>query len=268
MKTFNKISLALFAVCSLGGSAAWAQFDNQAVRQERSQSRAQIRVAAPGQGQSLRQGVSQLQSTSQWDQQTWQQDGFQPSLRTQDEFEVPFQGGGQEQFQGGFEDGFPGQVSAQVQDQFLGQATGRRAVRVIESGPAQAFVGPPAVTCVAPPMHQPHVRLGFEGVITCHGMQIVQVVWNGHAQRIGLESGDVITHINGRRVTSLGVYQRLLQDAVVHDHGHVSLRIRNIRATWDPCAQRIVTRHLDLPHFGSPGVPASGGFPQQTFPGL
>ena len=100
---------------------------------------------------------------------------------------------------------------------------------------------------VAPPA-EPPVRLGFSGTITCEGMRVVNVIWGSYAQQLGLETGDIITHINGQKVTSLARYQQLLHYAVDHDHGHLVLRIKNVRAQWDPYAQTYVKRHIDLPH--------------------
>ncbi len=109
--------------------------------------------------------------------------------------------------------------------------------------------GQPPTTYIAPPAPpQPPIRLGFDGQITCEGMRVLNVQWGSFVKQIGLESGDIITHINGRKVTSLQRYQYLLRFAVENNHGHVDLRIKNVRANWDPYAQRYVQRHLDLPH--------------------
>lgn len=135
--------------------------------------------------------------------------------------------------------------------------------------PAQGFVQPPAQECiqppqqgyVAPPMPQPPVRLGFSGTMTCEGMRVVQVQYGSYAQQIGLEPGDIITHINGKKVRDLYTYQNLLRWAVDYNHGHVNLRIKNVRANWDPYAPTFVTRHLDLPHndyLPAGGTPVAG----------
>lgn len=121
-----------------------------------------------------------------------------------------------------------------------------------QQGQAQALVIGPGYQdpYVAPhPNPYPPIRLGFSGTITCEGMRIVNVNWGSLAQKIGLEPGDVITHINGQKVTSMGRYQQLLRYAVEHRHGHVDLRIKNVRANWDPYAPHYVVRHLDLPHY-------------------
>lgn len=119
---------------------------------------------------------------------------------------------------------------------------------------------------VAPaPMPQPPVQLGFSGTITCEGMRVVSVVCGSYAEQLGLESGDIITHINGQKVRDLYTYQSLLVHAVQYDHGHLDLRIKNVRANWDPYAARYVQRHIDLPHDHYDVIVPAGS---QVTPGL
>lgn len=73
-------------------------------------------------------------------------------------------------------------------------------------------------------------KLGFHGrLIPGVGMQVVSVNFGGVAHREGLETGDIIVEINGRRIMHEFDYERALVDAAVYSYGQVSLLVRNIR---------------------------------------
>lgn len=79
----------------------------------------------------------------------------------------------------------------------------------------------------------PAPRLGFTGqMIYGYGMKVLSVAWGTPAQRIGLETGDVIVRINGRQIRSQFDYDQALRDAATYNGGQVNLLVRNVRFDW------------------------------------
>ena len=93
--------------------------------------------------------------------------------------------------------------------------------------------------------------------MTHRGMQVVSVNYGGVAQRIGLESGDIITSINGQQIHCEQSYRQALAQAAVYGGGNVTLQVRNVR--WTPgClhTQKFVTIGTQLPRRVIAAVPA------------
>ena len=106
--------------------------------------------------------------------------------------------------------------------------------------PSPAYVVPE--TCAFLP------KLEFNGAMTYQGMKVVSVNYGGVAQRIGLESGDIITSINGQQIHCEQSYKQALVQAAVYGGGNVTLQVRNVR--WTPgClhTQKFVTIGTQLP---------------------
>ncbi len=79
--------------------------------------------------------------------------------------------------------------------------------------------------------HAPTPRLGFNGQISYgHGMRVNYVQYGTPAHWIGLERGDVIVRINGRRINSRYDYDRALEDAAYYRGGRVVLVVDDVRA--------------------------------------
>ena len=73
-------------------------------------------------------------------------------------------------------------------------------------------------------------RLGFTGrAIWNWGMHVDQVYYGSTAARQGLERGDVIMSINGRRINSMGDYFSALS-AANYQGGWISMVVDNVRA--------------------------------------
>ena len=110
--------------------------------------------------------------------------------------------------------------------------------------------GPRLVLPVDGHVH-PKLRLGFHGHVDFgEGMHVDHVLRFSHASRIGLERGDLILQVNGRRIVSehdyhqglakTGRYLRLL----VHDvHGRGDAFI-----TYDVHRERVVGHHFVTHH--------------------
>jgi len=101
-------------------------------------------------------------------------------------------------------------------------------------------------------------RLGFEGRIVSNGLRIDRVNYDSLAFDLGLERGDVILKVNGRRVTSMEGYRRLLVDAVENRDGEVTLQIENIRWHTGESSQRYVNRTVYLPVSNNSGSSFGG----------
>lgn len=91
--------------------------------------------------------------------------------------------------------------------------------------------------------------LGFRGRGDYNGMKVLSVKGNTLAWRLGLEAGDVITHVNGVKVESYQQYLNLLRHATTHHDGRVRLRIENIRWHTGESNSRFVYR---VANFSSP----------------
>ena len=73
-------------------------------------------------------------------------------------------------------------------------------------------------------------KFGFSSFnIEGYGERITGVRWGGIAQRMGLESGDVILSLNGFPLTYHGAWKDALHQAVYHGNGYVNLRVRDVR---------------------------------------
>lgn len=101
------------------------------------------------------------------------------------------------------------------------QVSSENRLRFMQQGNTQ-FVMPPNQT--AP-------RLGFMGHMKFGwGMMVDYVNFGTTAQRVGLESGDVIVRVNGQRVQSARHWNYLMWQAVQRYGGRVSLKVDNVRA--------------------------------------
>jgi len=73
-------------------------------------------------------------------------------------------------------------------------------------------------------------KFGFSSFnVNGYGERITGVRWGGIAQRMGLESGDVILSLNGFPLNYHGAWKDALHQAVYHGNGHVNLRVRDVR---------------------------------------
>lgn len=85
-------------------------------------------------------------------------------------------------------------------------------------------VAPPIVVTSAMPVHGPY-RLGFRGVDVGWGVEIVSLDYGGTAAQLGLEPGDVIVELNGRRVMNINDYHAIM----ARSGGFVQLVVRDHR---------------------------------------
>ncbi len=73
-------------------------------------------------------------------------------------------------------------------------------------------------------------KFGFSSfTMDGYGERITGVRWGGIAQRMGLESGDVILSLNGFPLNYHGAWKDALHQAVYHGNGYVNLRVRDVR---------------------------------------
>lgn len=93
----------------------------------------------------------------------------------------------------------------------------------------------------------PTPRLGFHGRIVSSGLRVERVDYGSLAFDAGLERGDVITKVNGRRLTSMSGYRRALLEAVNYRDGRVTLTVENIRWHTGESSQRYINRTVYLP---------------------
>ena len=126
--------------------------------------------------------------------------------------------------------------------------------------PPVAKLAPPT-TYIAPPVDPgiPAPMLGFNGtMIHGYGLRVNSVNNFSKAQRIGLETNDVITAINGVTVYSHHQYQQLLREALQFNGGQVAMRVINSRP-WP--APKVVTINFRL---DEAMVPCHGGQPSYS----
>lgn len=71
------------------------------------------------------------------------------------------------------------------------------------------------------------VQLGISGSFTHCGFQIDAVDCHTIGEQLGLEAGDVILSINGRRIDCRTALRRALQDVAAT--GHISMRVEDAR---------------------------------------
>ncbi len=83
-------------------------------------------------------------------------------------------------------------------------------------------------------------KLGFDGWYDCPfggpvpiGIWVNKVFSNTTAERIGLEPGDVIMEINGRRMNSNTDYHEALKDAKYRNGGYVRMLVSDVRTRTD-----------------------------------
>lgn len=108
---------------------------------------------------------------------------------------------------------------------------------------------------VAPPLSGVP-RLGFMGqMINGYGMRVVSTNYGTPAYRAGLEHGDVIFYIGGRRILNHFDYDSALQDAAMFNGGWVTMVVRNVRFDMGLSFQEFVTVSTYLEGYA---VPASG----------
>lgn len=127
---------------------------------------------------------------------------------------------------------------------------------VVGAGGTQRFF-------IQPSPGLPPISLGFTAVMNGQGLRIVSVTCGSHAERIGLETGDVITRIDGRKFFSIAQFRNILAHVIIHHNGRLKLRIRNIRHYYDPWQPMYVNRVYFLPTFvpySSPGYPIAAEF--------
>lgn len=73
-------------------------------------------------------------------------------------------------------------------------------------------------------------RFGFSSFsINGFGERVTSVRWGGIAQRMGLESGDVILSLNGYPLTYHGSWNNALRETMYNNGGFVKLKILDVR---------------------------------------
>lgn len=114
---------------------------------------------------------------------------------------------------------------------------------------------------VGSPMPGGTPRLGFMGqMIHGYGMRVLGTNYGSPAQMAGLERGDIIFSINGRRILSQYDYSSALQQAVMFQGGFVSMSVRNVRYDMGLSYQEFVTVSARaIGGYGGPAYPAAGG---------
>lgn len=139
-------------------------------------------------------------------------------------------------------------------------------VCMASSASAQEFGSGSQQVRVAPtvsPMPGSTPRLGFMGqMIYGYGMRVMGTNYGSPANLAGLERGDIIFSINGRRILCQYDYDSALQDAAMYRGGFVSLTVRNVRYDMGLSYQEFVnvsTRVMGyyggpMPVQGQPGV--------------
>lgn len=138
------------------------------------------------------------------------------------------------------------QMQTQTVPQF--QAIGQQQAFQTQQGQQQMFVDPG--------FSRPTPKLGFQGqIIVGFGMKVVSVNWGSAAQAAGLETGDIITKINGRMIRSQWDYEQALLDASRFYNGRVNMMVRNVRFDWGHHVPEYVMASTVLDGFGAPVGP-------------
>lgn len=130
------------------------------------------------------------------------------------------------------------------------QAQAQARVRVIGGGDFQEKLVVPPKTCCSP-------KLGFVGEMNCHGMLILEVKRFSLAERAGLEPGDVIKTVNGRKVRSHQQFKQLLQNALIYHQGHADMLVKNVRP-YPPIAKVCIELEHTCRHHHHGGVGHGG----------
>ncbi len=111
----------------------------------------------------------------------------------------------------------------------FGLAPGAQAVEIAPA--TNAVIVEPAL----PPQTQ--WQLGFQGrLIHDYGMRILRTTYGSPAERAGLEAGDIIFRINGRRIGCVVDYRESLQDAARYHNGRIRMLVKNVRCTTHTCS--------------------------------
>ena len=106
-----------------------------------------------------------------------------------------------------------------------GTVNGQETMKMQVGGGGQVRVAP----MVAPPSVSTP-RLGFMGqMIYGYGMRVLSTSYGTPAQMIGLERGDTIFWINGRRILCQFDYDTAMREAAMYRGGLVNLTVRNVR---------------------------------------
>lgn len=100
-------------------------------------------------------------------------------------------------------------------------------------------------------------RLGFHGhMIHGYGMRVDHVLVGTPAQQVGLEGGDVIWRIDGRRILSRFDYDNAMRNAALYQGGWLTLTVRNVRYDMGQSYQQFVT--VSVRAMGGYAVPVAG----------
>ena len=124
------------------------------------------------------------------------------------------------------------------------------------TGDAQPVPKTRVAPAVAPPGYGGVPRLGFMGqIISGYGMRVMRTNYGSPADRAGLEGGDIIISINGRRIRNQYDYNDALRQAALYNAGYVSMSVRNIRYDTGLSSREFVRVSTRLSEYA---VPARG----------
>ena len=105
----------------------------------------------------------------------------------------------------------------------------------------------------------PAPTLGIQAVMNYGWVEVTGTVLRSPASRLGLEPGDRILEINGRKIHGLDCMTAALRDAAEFNNGQIQVLIDNVRARrGEYGAQRYVTGHTYLngyPDLSKPTCP-------------
>ncbi len=108
---------------------------------------------------------------------------------------------------------------------------------------------------VLPPGGGEQPTLGFMGtMIPDYGLRVNSVVPGSPASKAGLEGGDVLWRVDGRRILNITDYREALQHAVQYHGGLAALKVRNVRYDWGASPLEFVTVTVRVS--GSPQIMA------------
>jgi hypothetical protein len=94
-------------------------------------------------------------------------------------------------------------------------------------------------------------RFGFSSFsINGFGERVTSVRWGGIAQRMGLESGDIILSLNGYPLTYHGSWNDALREAV-YNGGYVQLTVRDVRTGFIATRETYVAGSGPIVHYNS-----------------
>ena len=88
-----------------------------------------------------------------------------------------------------------------------------------------------------------------------YGMRILSTSYGSPANQAGLERGDVIFSINGRRILCQFDYDGALQDAALYRGGFVNMTVRNVRYDMGTSFQEFVNVSTRVMGFYGSGMP-------------